>query len=79
MGNETVIRLPDSVRKAMLRDAGYAPEEWHPDAHFRREIPPEQPTSQPTLSTARETISPDAARIGKAMLGITDVGRGFIQ
>ncbi len=41
--SEIVFRLPDSVKKAMLRDAGHAPEDWHPDAHFRRETPLEQP------------------------------------
>lgn len=53
MGNETILRLPESVRKAMLRDAGHAPEEWHPDAHFRRETPPERsiPSAQERTST----------------------------
>jgi hypothetical protein len=37
--------LPDSARKALLRDAGHAPEDWHPDAHLRREMPLGQPVS----------------------------------
>ena len=77
--SETGFRLPEDVRKSLLRDAGHAPEEWHPDAHLRRETPLGQSASQPGLSATRQTISPEAARIGKAMLGITDIGRGHTQ
>lgn len=41
--SEIVFHLPDSIRKTLLRDAGHAPEDRHPDAHFRRETPPQQP------------------------------------
>jgi hypothetical protein len=39
MGNETDSRLSDSIRKVLLRDAGHAPEDRHPDGHFRRALP----------------------------------------
>ena len=77
--SETAFRLPESIRKSLLRDAGHAPEEWHPDAHFRRETPLGQSASQPGLSATRQTISPEAARMGKAMLKTTDIGRGQTQ
>lgn len=76
---ETTFRVPESVKKSMLRDAGHAPEDWHPDAHFRRETPLGQSAPQPNLSATRQTISPEAARIGKAMLRTTDIGRGHTQ
>jgi hypothetical protein len=51
MGAETVFRLPDDIRKTLLRDAGHAPEDWHPDAHFKRETPPLSSFSQPQERT----------------------------
>lgn len=46
MGDRQPIRLPKSVIDALLRDAGHAPQDWHPDAHFKRETPPLRPFPQ---------------------------------
>lgn len=75
---EKVFHLPESARNALLRDAGHTPDDWHPDGHLRRETPALEP-HQPAKTPDEGIILPEAAQMSKAMLAVTDIGRGRIQ
>jgi hypothetical protein len=50
MSEETVFHLPESVRKDLLRDAGFTmPENRHPDGHFKRDLPIQPHETLPNL------------------------------
>jgi hypothetical protein len=61
-----VFYLPESVRKDLLRDAGFAmPENRHPDGHFKRDLPMQPHENQlGNLPNSRTPITVDIEPAG---------------
>lgn len=60
---EKPFSLPESARKALLRDNGHS-DSSDPDTYMRREEP--ITPKRPALVTTGQTLAPEAARMGKA-------------
>lgn len=67
---EKPFRLPESARKALLRDNGYS-DSSDPDAYMRREEPISP--KKLTLVTTGQTFVSETARMDEAILATIDI------